>query len=54
VLGVPGGPGGGCIPYHDPAAYRIILFDQRGCGRGRPHASDPGVSLAANTTWHLV
>ena len=58
VLVVHGGPGGGCFPDHrrayDPAAYRIILFDQRGCGRSRPHASDPGVSLAANTTWHLV
>ena len=35
--------------YHDPARYRIILFDQRGCGRSLPHAS-----LEANTTWHLV
>ena len=45
VLVVHGGPGGGCSPDHrrayDPAAYRIILFDQRGCGRSRPHASDP-------------
>jgi proline iminopeptidase len=50
---VHGGPGGGCSPlmrrYHDPAHYRIILFDQRGCGRSTPHAS-----LDANTTWHLV
>jgi len=48
-----GGPGGGCSPamrrYFDPARYRIILFDQRGCGRSRPHAS-----VEANTTWHLV
>ncbi|PVA10739.1 prolyl aminopeptidase [Pelagivirga sediminicola] len=48
-----GGPGGGCSPamrrYFDPAAYRIILFDQRGCGRSKPHAS-----VEANTTWHLV
>jgi len=48
-----GGPGGGCSPmmrrYFDPAIYRIILFDQRGCGRSRPHAS-----VADNTTWHLV
>ncbi|NBE95554.1 prolyl aminopeptidase [Nonomuraea sp. KC401] len=36
------------------ATRRIILFDQRNCGRSRPHAGDPGVSLAANTTWHLV
>jgi proline iminopeptidase len=58
VLVVHGGPGGGCIPDHrrayDPAAYRIVLFDQRGCGRSLPHASDPGVSLAANTTTHLI
>ena len=48
-----GGPGGGCSPamrrYFDPALYRIVLFDQRGCGRSRPHAS-----VEANTTWHLV
>lgn len=57
-LGLPvvvlhGGPGGGCSPamrrYFDPAKYRIILFDQRGCGRSRPHAS-----VENNTTWHLV
>jgi len=48
-----GGPGGGTAPFHrrffDPEAYRIVLFDQRGAGRSRPHAS-----LKANTTWHLV
>ncbi|SLN33926.1 prolyl aminopeptidase [Pseudooctadecabacter jejudonensis] len=48
-----GGPGGGCSPmmrrYFDPAIYRVILFDQRGCGRSRPHAS-----VENNTTWHLV
>jgi proline iminopeptidase len=48
-----GGPGAGCSPAHrrffDPARYRIILFDQRGCGRSRPHAS-----VDANTTWDLV
>ncbi|MFN5995641.1 MAG: prolyl aminopeptidase [Paracoccaceae bacterium] len=48
-----GGPGGGCSPamrrYFDPRAFRIILFDQRGCGRSRPHAS-----VTSNTTWHLV
>ena len=53
-----GGPGGGCTTDHrrqfDPAAYRIVLFDQRNCGRSKPHASDPAVSLEANTTWHLV
>ncbi len=35
--------------YFDPAVYRVILFDQRGCGRSRPHAS-----VTDNTTWHLV
>ena len=35
--------------FHDPSHYRIILFDQRGCGRSTPNAS-----LEANTTWHLV
>jgi proline iminopeptidase len=53
-----GGPGGGCTPGHrrqfDPEAYRIVLFDQRNCGRSRPHASDPAVSLEQNTTWNLV
>jgi len=53
VLIVHGGPGAGCNPsmrrYHDPKAYRIILFDQRGCGRSTPHAE-----LTDNTTWHLV
>ncbi len=48
-----GGPGGGSTPsmrrYFDPDRYRIILFDQRGCGKSMPHAS-----LEANTTWHLV
>jgi len=53
VVVLHGGPGGGCSPamrrYFDPAIYRIVLFDQRGCGRSRPHAS-----VEANTTWHLV
>ena len=53
VLMVHGGPGAGCGPnmrrYHDPDAYRIILFDQRGCGRSTPHAE-----LRENTTWDLV
>ncbi len=35
--------------YFDPAVFRVVLFDQRGCGRSRPHAS-----VVANTTWHLV
>ena len=50
---VHGGPGGGSSPaarqFFNPEHYRIILFDQRGCGRSLPHAS-----LNANTTWHLI
>jgi proline iminopeptidase len=50
---VHGGPGAGgdvnARRFFDPAAYRIVVFDQRGAGRSRPHAS-----LVANTTWHLV
>lgn len=53
VLFVHGGPGAGCEDYHrrffDPERYRIILFDQRGCGRSTPHAS-----LEGNTTQALV
>jgi proline iminopeptidase len=53
-----GGPGSGCTAemrrYFDPAAYRVVLFDQRGCGRSRPHASAALPDLAANTTWHLL
>lgn len=50
---VHGGPGGGTDgrmrSFFNPKKYRIILFDQRGCGKSRPHAS-----LVDNTTWHLV
>lgn len=53
-----GGPGSGSTPvarrFFDPAVYRIIQFDQRGCGRSTPHAADPANSLAANTTQHLL
>jgi proline iminopeptidase len=53
-----GGPGSGAGPFwrrlFDPAAYRVVLFDQRGCGRSTPDAADPGTSLAANTTDHLI
>ncbi len=53
VVMLHGGPGGGITPlmrrYHDPRLYRIILFDQRGCGRSIPHAA-----LEENTTWDLV
>ena len=34
--------------------YRVVLFDQRGCGRSLPHASAPDADLSSNTTWHLV
>lgn len=58
VVFLHGGPGGGCAPdhrrYHDPEKYRIVLFDQRGCGRSTPHASAPGADFTSNTTWHLV
>lgn len=53
-----GGPGSGCTPgwrrWFDPAAYRIVLFDQRNCGRSTPHASEPDTDLAANTTPNLL
>jgi proline iminopeptidase len=53
VVVLHGGPGGGTMPFlrrlHDPAHYRIILFDQRGCGKSTPHAE-----LRENTTWDLV
>ena len=58
VVFLHGGPGGGCSidhrRYFDPAKYRIVLFDQRGCGRSTPHASAPDADLSTNTTWHLV
>jgi proline iminopeptidase len=53
VVFLHGGPGGSCEPAHrrffDPEKYRIILFDQRGCGKSRPHAS-----LQQNTTQDLI
>lgn len=53
VVFLHGGPGAGCNAkarrFFDPDRYRIILFDQRGCGRSTPHAE-----LRDNTTWHLV
>jgi proline iminopeptidase len=53
-----GGPGSGCTPWHrrlfDPGAYRIVLFDQRGSGRSRPHASQPETDLADNNTANLI
>ena len=53
VVFLHGGPGGGSSPDHrrqfDPRRYKILVFDQRGCGKSTPYAS-----LEANTTWHLV
>ncbi len=53
VVVLHGGPGGGCSPsmrrFFDPDRYRVILFDQRGCGRSTPYAS-----VENNTTWDLV
>ena len=53
VVFLHGGPGAGCSGYHrqyfDPALYRIILFDQRGCGKSQPHAC-----LENNTSQHLL
>lgn len=58
VVFLHGGPGAGCSPWHrrffDPEKYRIILFDQRGCGRSTPHMSQPDADLRHITTWHLV
>lgn len=55
---VHGGPGSGCTPhfrrFFNPRDYRVVLFDQRNCGRSRPYASDPTIDLAANTTQHLI
>jgi proline iminopeptidase len=53
-----GGPGSGCSPWFrqlfDPSAYRVVLFDQRNCGRSRPHASDPDTDLERNTSANLI
>ena len=55
---VHGGPGSGSSRGarggFDPDLFRVVLFDQRGCGGSRPHAADPAVSMETNTTWHLV
>ncbi|MEV6558389.1 prolyl aminopeptidase [Nocardia sp. NPDC051756] len=57
VVFLHGGPGGGTSPaqrrFFDPAAYRIVLLDQRGCGRSTPHLAD-NPDLATNTTQHLI
>ena len=53
-----GGPGSGCSVgqrrFFDPDVYMAVLLDQRGSGRSRPLASDPGADLATNTTHHLI
>ncbi|SFR20672.1 proline iminopeptidase [Lentzea waywayandensis] len=53
-----GGPGSGSSPrmrgLFDPDRYRVVLFDQRNCGRSTPSATDPVADLSANTTQHLV
>jgi proline iminopeptidase len=53
-----GGPGSGCTPWHrrlfDPAAYRVVLLDQRNCGRSTPHASALDTVLASNNTANLI
>ncbi|GAA1094413.1 prolyl aminopeptidase [Tsukamurella spumae] len=66
VVFIHGGPGGGTSPecrrFFDPAVYRIVVFDQRGCGQSKPNLADPpsgaGDSLAdrlaVNTTPHLI
>lgn len=55
---VHGGPGSGCSPAMrdivNLARHRLILFDQRGCGRSRPHAADLTSDLTVNTTRHLL
>jgi proline iminopeptidase len=58
ALVVHGGPGSGCGTQarrlFDPDRHRVVLFDQRGCGRSTPHASDPSTDMRHNTTPHLI
>jgi proline iminopeptidase len=53
-----GGPGSGSHPTQrrlfDPDAYRVVLFDQRGCGHSTPHVGADDAGLTHNTTWHLI
>ena len=53
-----GGPGSGCSAgmrrYFDPERYRVVLFDQRNCGRSTPHAAAENIDLSTNTTAHLI
>jgi proline iminopeptidase len=52
------GPGSGCSAgqrrFFDPNVYRVVLFDQRGCGRSLPSANEPDADLSTNTTAHLI
>jgi proline iminopeptidase len=58
ALIVHGGPGSGCGVGAgrslDPERFRVIVFDQRNCGRSTPHASDPAADMTLNTTRHLI
>jgi proline iminopeptidase len=58
ALIVHGGPGTGCSANMrravDPDRFRVVLFDQRGCGRSTPHAGDPATDMSVNTTHHLL
>ena len=58
VMVVHGGPGGACQPeyarFFNPERYRIVLFDQRGCGKSRPNAAESRSALEANTTADLI
>ena len=58
AVAVHGGPGSGSSPgrrrWFDPTRYRLVQFDQRGCGRSTPHAGDWSTDLATNTTHHLI
>jgi proline iminopeptidase len=58
LVKVHGGPGSGARPGRpngfDLERYRVVVFDQRGCGRSTPHASDPATDMSVNTTEHLL
>jgi proline iminopeptidase len=58
ALAIHGGPGSGCTPWHrrffNPTAYRVVLFDQRNCGRSQPNASKPDTDLTGNHTTNLL
>jgi proline iminopeptidase len=58
ALALHGGPGSGSSAgrrrWFDPERYRLVQFDQRGCGRSTPHAGDLETDLSTNTTHHLI